>query len=106
MDALQSTSLGAFVENLDLDPGQVTAIANGDPSAAPMLAEKFGIHPTIIELLIAAAMKDYDAMQEALPKIAVIPGIDIEPDLATVLSMLGWKTTEANMNTAVKAVII
>jgi hypothetical protein len=33
MDALQSTSLGAIVESLDLDPELVTAIANGDPEA-------------------------------------------------------------------------
>ena len=54
MYALQQTGLAENLENLDLDPTMVIAIASGDPAAVGMIAEKFEIDPVIVEALTAA----------------------------------------------------
>jgi hypothetical protein len=106
MDALQATPLGAVLDTLGIDPALITAIANGDPAAIGMLADRFGIQPVIIEVLIASVMKDVDGLKEAIPKLAGIPGIDLDPEVASTFTMLAWKTSEANLSTAIKGVIV
>ena len=77
MYALQQTGLAENLENLDLDPTMVIAIASGDPAAVGMIAEKFEIDPIVVEALTAAVTQDLEAIKKCIPKLAKIPGIDI-----------------------------
>ena len=42
------------MDGLGLDPEMIIAIANGDPAAIGMIAEKFGIDKVIVDALSAA----------------------------------------------------
>ena len=79
------------MSDLGIDPQLIAAIANGDPIAITMLADKFGIDPIIVEALMAALNKDIEALSMVIPKLATIPGIDLNPELAKAFIMLAWK---------------
>lgn len=71
-----------------------------------MLTEKFGVDAVIIEALLAAVNRDKDALQVAIPKLASVPGIDLDPEVAKTFIMLAWKTNEVNLRTSVKVAVI
>ena len=106
MDAINKTPLGAVMGDLGIDPQLVAAIANGDPIAIQMLAEKFGIDPLIVEALMAAVKKDIEALSLIIPKLATIPGIDLNPELAKAFIMLAWKQNDERLRTAVKVAVV
>ena len=106
MYALQQTGLAENLENLDLDPTMVIAIASGDPAAVGMIAEKFEIDPVIVEALTAAVTQDLEAVKKCIPKLATIPGIDIDEKVAETIIMLAWNTQEINPRTAVKTAVV
>ena len=106
MDAINKTPLGAVMSDLGIDPQLIAAIANGDPIAITMLADKFGIDPIIVEALMAALNKDIEALSMVIPKLATIPGIDLNPELAKAFIMLAWKQNDERLRTAVKMTVV
>ena len=106
MYALQKTPLGDVMDGLGLDPEMIIAIANGDPAAIGLIAEKFGIDKVIVEALSAAVTQDLDALAECIPKLSAIPGIDIDPEVAKTFVMLAWNPSEVNIRTSVKTAVI
>jgi hypothetical protein len=84
ISALNKTSMGGMLSNLKIDPELVTAMANGDPAAVKILAERFGIDAAIVEVVLAAIKRDIDGLLDAVPRLAAIPGIDISPEIAKI----------------------
>ena len=79
MHALNKTTLGSFFGQLEIDPEMITAIANGDSNAIDLISYSFGLDPIIVEALLAAVTRELPALKEAIPKLAELPGIDLDP---------------------------
>jgi hypothetical protein len=47
MNSLQRTQFGPVINELGIGPSLVAAIANNDPAAPDMIAQKFGIEPAV-----------------------------------------------------------
>ena len=60
-----------------------------------------------MEALSAAVTQDIEALREAVPKLATIPGIGLDPEIANILVSLAWNNpNEVNMRTTVKTAVI
>ena len=55
---LNRSGMGPLVEEMQIEPVLVTAIAKGDPKSVEMLSEKFGTDPIIVGALIAGSSHD------------------------------------------------
>lgn len=106
MYALQQAGIGEQLDLNSIDSDMVVAIANGDSAAIGMMAEQFQIDEIIVEALTAAVSQDLESVKECIPKLASIPGLDIDPDIAETIIMLAWDPQAINQKTAVKTAVV
>ena len=106
LELFSKTPLGSIAESIGVDHKLASALAQGEEAALAALAEKFGVHPLIVDGVLAAIKKDQHKLIDIVGKLAQVPGVDIPPEIAKMIVNLSWKQTDVNVSSAVKTATI
>lgn len=102
LQVFAKTSLGNVAGNLGIDHKLAAALAQGDDSAIPILSEKFGSNALIISAVLAVVFKDSAKLMISIEKLALIPAINISPEIAKMIVNISMKQKDVNVRSTVK----